>query len=88
MEFNGGPTKLSLLDKKEHFSGPPPTKSPLLNKKAEFSEGGPTKSPLLVVGMRIQTVSYCTNPMIFQHVSTNGHKNHSATPVRALFLGL
>ena len=63
------PTKLSLLDKKENFSGPP-HKAPLLNKKAEFSGGGPTKPPLLVVGMCIQIVSYCTNPSLHRE-STN-----------------
>ena len=35
-----------------------------------------------------RTVLVATGWMIFQHVSTNGHKNHSATPVRAPFLGL
>ena len=35
-----------------------------------------------------RTALVATGWMIFQHVSTNGHKNHSATPVRAPFLGL
>ena len=35
-----------------------------------------------------RTASVATGWMIFQHVSTNGPKNHSATPVGAPFLGL
>ena len=35
-----------------------------------------------------RTALFATGWMIFQHVSTNGHKNHSATPVGAPFLGL
>ena len=58
-----GPLNFSSLTRRGGLVVPP-TKPPLLNKKAEFSGGGPTKSPLLVVGMRIQTVSYCTNPLV------------------------
>ena len=58
----------------------------LAKKVANGEVGGLQHRVTALAGCRTALVA--TGWMIFQHVSTNGHKNHSATPIRAPFLGL
>ena len=59
------------------------------SKKGGIGGGGEfQRRPRVAALAGCRTALVATGWMIFQHVSTNGPKNHSATPVGAPFLGL